>query len=217
MARQYSPGAVAVALPPSGRIQSRSDSAKAGYVTATGQLLDVFRGVGRELQALGLVYPGAGNMSVWTPEAVIITAEGARLHDLGPDDLSPIRRSTIAPARHPAQDAPIHRAVYVVSGARAVMHTHPPHAAALSTIRETLTPEDHESRFVLGLVPVIRSRRSMIDNIAEALTVNVAVMVAGHGAYVRGESLHDCLRLSATLEASARLVWLRASLRPNES
>lgn len=181
-------------------------------MTGPAQFLDLFNQIGGELQALGLIYPGAGNISVWTPEAVIITAEGARLHALAADDLSPILRSTIPPARHPAQDAPIHRAVYVTSGAKAVMHTHPPYATALSTSRDALTPEDHESRFLLGTVPVIRSRRSMIDNIAEALAQHVAVMVAGHGAYVRGADLWECLRLSAALEASARLMWLRAQL-----
>src|SRR5262245_43141380 len=63
----------------------------------TGDHLSLFQAAGRELAAAGLVYPGAGNLSVWTPEAVLITSEGARLDALDADDVSPMARTTTPP------------------------------------------------------------------------------------------------------------------------
>ncbi len=180
----------------------------------TTDLLTLFRAVGAELTATGLVHPGAGTLSVWTPEAVIITAEGARLNGLSEADLSPIARSTVPPTRHPALDAPIHRAIYVATGARAVVHAHPPYTVALSFDRAELVPLDVEGAHALGRVPVVSARRNVVEAVATALTQSPVAVVAGHGTYARGADLWECVRWTATLEASARILWLRRAPPP---
>lgn len=175
-------------------------------------VLGLFRSVGAELTAAGLVQAGTGTLSIWTPEAVIITAEGARLNGLTETDLCTIARSTVPPARHPALDAPIHRAIYVATGARAVVHAHPPHTVALSFDRTALVPLDLEGTHLLGQVPVVSARRNVVEAVAAALTDHPIVVVAGHGTYARGNDLWECLRWTAVLEASARILWLRQSL-----
>ncbi len=180
-------------------------------------LLDAFRDAGRALMAAGLVFPGAGNASVWTPEAVIITREGATLDRLSAADLCRVGRTTEPPIAAPALDTPIHRAIYVATGARAVLHAHPPHTVALTFARHEFVPDDIEGHHLLGRVEVVSARRNIVEVVASALERALIVIVAGHGAYARGADLSECLRWTATLEASAHIAWLRAALMPSST
>ena len=179
----------------------------------TAGFLRAFQEVGRDLTDAGLAFPGAGNASIWTPEAVVITREGASLGRLEASDLCRIGRTTEPPAATPAQDTPIHRAAYVATGAGAVLHAHPPYATALSFETEELAPADLEGQHRLGRVPVVSPRRSVVDLVASALERRSIVIVAGHGSYARGADLQECLSWTAALEASARILWLRRALR----
>ena len=183
-----------------------------GSVTAD-RFLAEFRAVGRELTAAGLAFSGAGNASVWTAEAVLVTREGAFLERLTASDLCAIGRTTAPPGADPALDTPIHRAIYMATRARAVLHAHPPHAVALSFGRYELLPDDLEGRHLLGRVPVVSPRRNIVEVVARASEQSPVVLVAGHGSYARGADLWECLRWTAALEASARIMWLREALR----
>ena len=178
----------------------------------TDALLPDFQRAGEDLFRCGLAYPGAGNLSVWTPDGVVITREGAPLHRLQPTDLSLIARATAPPVATPSLDTPIHRAVYVMSGAKAAAHAHPAHAVALSFKQTAFEPPDLEGQHLLGHVPVVSPKRSVIELIAGALAEARVVIVEGHGCYARGGSLDECVRLCAALEASARIAWLRRAL-----
>ena len=175
-------------------------------------LLGSFRQAGEDLLQCGLVVPGAGNLSVWTPEGVVITREGAPLHRLGPRDLCLIARSTEPPVATPSLDTPIHRAIYVSSGGRAVVHAHPRHAIAVSFGLRRFEPTDLEGRHLLGDVPVVSPKRSVVDVIAEASGRSPVVLVEGHGSYARAASLEEAVHLSAMIEESARILWLSRAL-----
>jgi L-fuculose-phosphate aldolase len=175
--------------------------------------LSEFRDVGRAVAGAGFVFDGAGNASRWTPEAVLITREGASLQRLTVGDLCLIGRTTMPPAAAPALDAPIHRAIYVATGSKAVLHAHAPHTVALSIDRHEFLPDDLEGAHVLGRVRVVSPRRNIVDAVAGALEQSSIVIVAGHGTYARGVDLWECLRWTDALEASARIAWLRGALR----
>lgn len=178
----------------------------------TDAVFEEFRTAGDDLFRCGLVVPGSGNLSVWTPAGVIVTREGASLHRLEADDLCLISRATEPPVATPSLDTPIHRAIYVSAGAGAIVHAHPPHCIALSFGRSSFEPPDLEGSHRLGRVPVISPRRSVIELIAEAIGDARAVLVEGHGVYVRGRSLEEAVQLTALLEESARIAWLRDGL-----
>ena len=178
----------------------------------TERLLADFQCAGDDLVRLGLVAPGAGNLSVWTPEGVVITREGAPLHRLTATDLCLISRTTEPPVATPSLDTPIHRAIYVSSGGRTVVHAHPRHAVALSFGQRRFLPADLEGGHLLGEVPVVSPRRSVVDVIAEASGRSPVVLVEGHGSYVRAATLEEAVYLTAMLEESARIVWLRRAL-----
>jgi L-fuculose-phosphate aldolase len=172
-------------------------------------LLSDFRRAGADLAHLGLVVPGTGNLSVWTPEGVVVTREGAALHRLEAADLCLIARATEPPPATPAYDTPIHRAVYVRSKGRAVAHAHPRHTVARSFGLKRFEPPDLEGRHALGFVPVVSPMRSVIDVIAEALETARIVIVEGHGVYARGAELDEAVALIALLEESAAIASLR--------
>jgi L-fuculose-phosphate aldolase len=171
-----------------------------------------FRHAGEDLAALRLVVPGSGNLSVWTPDGVVITREGAVLHRLADTDLTLVARSTDAPLTPPSLDTPIHRGIYVTTGAKAVVHAHPAHAVALTLAAQFFEPSDLEGRHRLGRVPVVSPLRSVIEVITEAAKRGPVVIVQGHGVYTHAATLEEAVALTALLEESARIAWL-AGLR----
>ena len=178
----------------------------------TEHLLADFQRAGDDLLRTALVPPGAGNLSVWTPEGVVITREGALLHRLTATDLCLISRTTEPPVATPSLDTPIHRAIYVSSGGRAVVHAHPRYAITLSFGERRFLPADLEGGHLLGEVPVVSPKRSVVDVIAEASGRSSVVLVEGHGSYARAATLEEAVHLTAMLEESAQIVWLRRAL-----
>lgn len=178
----------------------------------SGDRLAGFRAAGEDLFRCGLVVPGGGNLSVWTPEGVVITREGAPLHRLDAADLCLISRATEPPVATPSLDTPIHRAIYVSASAKAIVHAHPAHAVALSIGKSSFAPIDLEGRHTLGVVPVVSPRRSVVDLVAQASAASRVMIVEGHGTYARGSSFDEAVYLTALLEESARVVWLRGAV-----
>lgn len=176
--------------------------------------LPTFQRAGTDLALLGLVVPGGGNLSVWTPDGVLITREGAVLHRLEPADLVLIARVTDPPQAPPSLDTPIHRAVYVSAEAKAVVHAHPRHAIALSFAHAEFWPPDLEGAHLLGRVPVVSPLRNVVQHVAEALAAAPVVLVEGHGSYARGATLAEAVQRTAALEQSAQIAWLRGRLAP---
>jgi L-fuculose-phosphate aldolase len=105
--------------------------------------------------------------------------------------------------------------VYVATGAKAILHAHPPHTVALSFDRHEFLPDHLEGAHLLGQVRVVSPRRNIVDAVAGALAGAAITIVAGHGTYARGADLWECLRWTAALEANAHIAWLRAALRPH--
>ena len=174
----------------------------------TSDLISQFISAGQEMARASLAPAGAGGLAVWTPEAVWVTREGAILGQLVPEDIAAISRTTMPPTATPAMDAPIYRGLFVATVGRAALHAHPLYTLAVTAVGGAWTPPDHETRYAVGSVPVITSRRGIVDEVTRALEESVVVVVRGHGTYARGATLAECLRWTAMVEASAHLAWL---------
>jgi L-fuculose-phosphate aldolase len=194
------------------RSAHRATGTEGTAITQIDTALAEFQIVGAELRAAGLVSSHGGNLSVWTPDGTLITGEGAMLGRLRAEDLCLIGRTTRPPDVDPALDAPIHRAAYALSEARALLHAHPPYAVALAFDCDELLPQDSEGRVLLGRVPVLAHARDIVRQVGETLMERPAVLVRGHGCYVRGADLREALRHATQLEESARLLFLRQQL-----
>jgi len=165
--------------------------------------LDGFRAAGRMLWEAGLVSSHGGNISVRLPDGgLLVTRTGAMLGRLGEGDLVTVTADGSS-GGEPSMDTALHRAVYEVSGAQAVLHAHPRHAIALSLAMDVVEPADAEGRLRLGAVPVVEA-----EDVAQALRDAVIVMARGHGSYARGDDLWQALQWTTVLEESAQVLWL---------
>ncbi len=86
--------------------------------------LSEFRRAGRALFSFGLVRESEGNLSTWDGERLLITRTGARLFDLGEDDV--LEGTLEAPPTDASTDLERHLWVYQDRKGRAVVHCHPP-------------------------------------------------------------------------------------------
>jgi L-fuculose-phosphate aldolase len=86
--------------------------------------LDEFEKAGRTLFSLGLIRETEGNLSTWNGTHLRITRTGARLFELGGDDVA--EGTLEEPPRGASSDAAVHAEMYRELGAGAIAHAHPP-------------------------------------------------------------------------------------------
>ena len=166
---------------------------------------DGFLAAGRMLWEAGLVSSHGGNMSVRLPDGgLLVTRTGSMLGRLGEGDLVTVTADGSS-GGEPSMDTALHRAVYEVSGAQAVLHAHPRHAIALSLAMEAIEPADAEGKLRLGAVPVVEAEA---EGVARALREAPIVMARGHGSYARGDDLWQAVQWTSVLEESAQVLWL---------
>jgi len=177
-------------------------------------MYEMFRDIGRDCFLSGLISSHAGNMSVRLGDRIVITRRGSMMGRLKPEDLIETGLDkddamiTLA-----SSELVVHRAIYQETSALAVVHTHPPHATALSLLDDAIVPVDSEGSYLLHRVPVVSTARTIgsvevAAAIAPALADHKAVMLRGHGAFAVGEVLEEAFMLSSSLEFSARILYL---------
>ena len=182
-------------------------------------ILGQFQTVGRDLFIRGLVSSHSGDLSIRLGESIIITRRGSMLgclqeHDLIETGLSKNDRSTPLASTELA----VHRAIYQQTPALAIVHTHPPHAVALSLTNTKIAPNDTEGLSTVGQVLVVgwhmKVRAGGLANIiAKALKQQRIVMVHGHGSFAIGQLLEEAYSCTTTLEESCRVICLLRSLQ----
>jgi len=155
----------------------------------------------------------SGNGSVWDGDVAWVTPTGASGDTLTPDALvaCPLGGT---PPDGTSLDAALHLAVYRTNpAARAVLHSHGPHAIALSLAGEDFVPVDFEGATLFPRVPVLDIAyadyvaKSPV-RVAAALAHHPVAIVRGHGVYAWGETLDRAYRWNCQVEASARIAWL---------
>ncbi len=159
-------------------------------------LLPAFQKTGLALASHGLITGSSGNLSVRFYDRLVVTRHDSSLSALTLGDLieTGIR---IDDAQTPLAscELPVHRAIYLATEARAIVHAHPPHAIALSNV----------SKETLADAPLIGSLREVVpgalaDEIASALKSHALVMVRGHGSFAVGKTLDEALAVTRKFE-----------------
>src|SRR5690606_31691601 len=103
----------------------------------------------------------------------------------------------------------LHATTYALGGATAIVHAHPRHAVAITFEGDAFVPPDFEGQHYLKSVPVVDNDVRGVERVADALRGNLVVILRGHGAYARGQSLWDALHWVMALEESAHIAFLR--------
>src|ERR1700691_5536492 len=129
------------------------------------------------------------NICVLDTEGVLLDGEGAR-----------------------SSEWPMHRKIYDLTGAGAVVHTHSPVAVALSTVCDEI-PAVHYSVLRLG-GPTVRvapyttfGSGGLADAASAALDGRFAALLQNHGAVAYGASIEEAYDRALLLEWLAEVYW----------
>lgn len=167
----------------------------------------------RRLAAEGLLIGTAGNVSAVDEGTgnVAVTASGVTLADCLPDDVTVVDPSgaVVEGRLEPTSELGLHLAVLATSGARAVVHTHAPHATAISCVRDSL-PVLHYQQILLGgeirVAPYATfGSPELAGHVVEALRGKSAALMANHGAVTLGATLAKATENALLLEWCCRL------------
>ena len=171
----------------------------------------------RVIAERGLVVGSAGNLSVRSGEAVLITPRGALLEAIDPRDCVAIALGNGAVAdghasdSRPSSESALHRSIYDATDAGAIVHTHSHYATVLSTLVDELPAVHYAIAAFGGPVRVARYETFGTDELAavvtEALAGRTAALMANHGAVVTGRDLEQAVALAAQLEWVAQVYY----------
>lgn len=179
----------------------------------TAALREEVASAARRLAAEGLLIGTAGNVSAVDEGTgnVGVTASGVTLADCGPDDVTVVDPSgaVVEGRLEPTSELGLHLAVLATSGARAVVHTHAPHATAISCVRDSL-PVLHYQQILLGgeirVAPYATfGSPELAGHVVEALRGKNAALMANHGAVTLGATLAKATENALLLEWCCRL------------
>ena len=181
-------------------------------------ILKTFQKVGQQLLSLGLITSHGGNASIRKGDEIFITRHASMLGCLERGDIIKQGLNETGPVTKEASfELPVHREIYLHSGAGAVLHAHPPHAIALSLLEKCIRPRDAEGAILLKEIPIIETTevvgsKEVGIRAAELLREYKIVMVKGHGSFAVGKTLEEALCYTSALEDSARIIFLLIGL-----
>jgi L-fuculose-phosphate aldolase len=166
-----------------------------------------------EVAAAGLVTGSAGNLSLRRGDRMLITARGARLEAIEPEECVEVALAdgSAPPGSRPSSETPLHRAVYAGSEAGAIVHTHSHFATVMSTLVDELPPIHYAIHAFGGPVRVARyetfGTEALADAVMEALEDRSGALMANHGAIVYGRDVEHAVGLAITLEWLASVYY----------
>ncbi|WP_399092825.1 class II aldolase/adducin family protein [Streptomyces sp. BBFR2] len=176
----------------------------------------------RRTVADGLVVGTSGNVSARVGDTVLVTPSGVPYDRLGPGDLTAVGLDgrQCAGSLPPTSELPMHLAVYRATDATALVHTHAPHATAVTVLTGELPPVHYMTAALGGPVRVAPYAPYGSDELAAhalaALRDRTACLLAHHGTLALGATLDQALDRTAQLEWMCQ-VWLLASSVPGRT
>jgi len=169
---------------------------------------------GKKLDDHGMVSSRFGNVSVRTDRGFLIKRSGAMLDSIKEEDVVEVGLVPSPDDREAASETPSHRAIYLATDARAVIHAHPPFAIVESLLcGDEIRPLDSEGIPFLGAIPLVDGEsgsRELYDNLSRVFSsgkVKGAVN-RGHGSFAAGPDLRDCYNTTAMIEHSSKIRYL---------
>jgi ribulose-5-phosphate 4-epimerase/fuculose-1-phosphate aldolase len=200
---------------------------------AAQQIFPLMRDTGRAIMLTRGNNTHSGNLALRDPadrDIFHITASGSQVGALIPSDIVPVRFSRVSWGDGRAStESTIHRKILALPGVEASIHAHYLSAISVSfdareaqnfllyegdaqgTEEFSFVPIDRTGAWILGRVPSGTYRepvgsKEMEARIPRYLADSPATLVKGHGPFVRGRSLEECLHLLGVVDASAKLV-----------
>jgi L-fuculose-phosphate aldolase len=169
---------------------------------------------GRRLAADRLVVGSAGNISVRVGDKIVMTPTGVNYDLITEESVNVLDAdgTILAGTGKRSSEWPMHRKVYDLTRAGAVVHTHSPFCVAIGTICDEI-PAVHYSVLRLG-GPTVRvapyatfGSDELAKSVAAALQDRFAALLQNHGAIAYGSSLEEAYDRVQLLEWMAEVYW----------
>jgi L-fuculose-phosphate aldolase len=170
---------------------------------------------GRKLDAHGLVSSRFGNISVRTENGLLIKRTGVMLDSIeSADDVIEVGLRPSPSDAGASSETSSHRAIYLATDARAIIHAHPQFAIVGSLLyKDEVKPLDSEGLPFLGTIPIVdgdSGSKELYDNLTRAFTSGKikGVVNRGHGSFAIGPDLKDCFNTTTMIEHSSKVRYL---------
>jgi L-fuculose-phosphate aldolase len=165
----------------------------------------------RSLAAAGVVSGTSGNLSAREGDAIAVTPTGGVLAEMTAEMVTVVDRAgnVIDGGLAPTSEVDLHLGVYERYGAGAVVHTHAPHATALSCVLDEVPCVHYEMLLLGGPVRVAPYRTfgtpELASAVLDALEGRTAALMANHGTVAYGSDVAGALRATEVLEWACTL------------
>jgi L-fuculose-phosphate aldolase len=189
-----------------------------GPVTATSSEVAAARAdlvrYGRRLAADRLVVGSAGNISVRLGDVIVMTPSGLNYDQVTAAAVNVLDAggAVLAGTGQRSSEWPMHRRIYDLTPARAVVHTHSPFAVSVSTICDEV-PAVHYAILRLG-GPTIRvapyttfGSDGLAGNVAGALDGRSGALLQNHGTIAYGATLQEAYDRAQLIEWLCEVYW----------
>jgi L-fuculose-phosphate aldolase len=169
---------------------------------------------GQKMAADRLAVGSAGNLSIRLGDTVVMTPTGINYDQITDGNICVLDAEGVLLDGDGARSSewPMHRRIYDLTDAGAVVHTHSPFAVAMSTVSDEL-PAIHYSVLRLG-GPTVRvapyttfGSDGLAGVVAEALDGRFAALLQNHGAVAYGASIDEAYDRALLLEWLAEVYW----------
>lgn len=160
----------------------------------------------RRMAERGLVIGTAGNVSIRAGELVAITATGAALADLTPEQVTVVDLggTVVHGDLAPTSELQLHLSVMAATSASAVAHAHAMASTAVACTHTELPPVHYMTMMLGGPVRVAPyatfGSDELAENVALALTDRAAALMANHGSVSIGASVVEAVERLELLE-----------------
>jgi L-fuculose-phosphate aldolase len=169
---------------------------------------------GQRMAADRLAVGSAGNLSIRLSDTVVMTPTGINYDLIAERNICVLDAQGVLLDGDGARSSewPMHRRIYDLTDAGAVVHTHSPFAVAMSTVCDEI-PAVHYSVLRLG-GPTVRvapyttfGSDGLADAASAALDGRCAALLQNHGAVAYGASIDEAYDRALLLEWLAEVYW----------
>lgn len=174
------------------------------------------KNIGKMLFLEHLNHSHSGNISILDQNTIFITKSGSMLFDLKDTDIvsGSIENPNIKDA---SMEYIVHRAIYLKTNFRAIVHCHPVFSILLSLKYNYIEPLDAEGKFYFKCIPVLSTKNpiascEVAEKIPSFFKDSPVVIVKGHGVFSAGNTLDEAYKYASSLETSARIYYFNLLL-----
>ena len=197
-------------------------AASRGWSEEEARLRNAICEIGKLAYSKGYIVGADGNLSARMRDGtILVTPSGAMKGFLEPMHIAHVDAAgrVLDQGPRPSSELAIHLVAYAErADVHAVVHTHPPHAVALSIAEVDMQlPIIPEVIVTIGGTPTTPYATPGTDELSESIRSIVrcsdTLIMKNHGAVTLGANLMDAFKKLDMVEHTARILWLAHTLK----